>query len=87
MNPIINIFWDNYCLKKLLFFAHFWLIMTEGNYTYEVELYCLWTHVDDSILLLNPILEKYGYAFVSIGIEELEKKNFRFDRLKTPLSR
>jgi hypothetical protein len=58
--------------------------MTEGNYTYQVESYCLMTQADASVLLLNPVLEKYGYAFLSVRIEELEKSFSDLVGLKPP---
>jgi hypothetical protein len=45
-----------------------------GNYSYEVESYAWILNVDKSILKLNPILEKHGYQFLVVSLEELELK-------------
>ena len=42
-------------------------------YSYEVEAYALMTQVDRSVLQLNPVLQKYGYEFVAINIQDLER--------------
>lgn len=45
-----------------------------GNYSYQVETYAWILNVDKSVLKLNPILEKYGYHFMVVSLEELEVK-------------
>ncbi len=40
---------------------------------FTVESYALFKNVDKSILGLNPLLEKYGYKFISFNLQELEK--------------
>jgi len=40
---------------------------------YIVETYAFYNNTDESILLLNPVLSKYGYKFISIGLQNLEQ--------------
>ncbi len=42
--------------------------------SYLVETYALYTNVDNSILKLNPIIEKFGYKFVAINLPDFEKR-------------
>lgn len=41
--------------------------------SYPVETYALYVNVDNSVLKLNPIIEKFGYQFVSINLSDFEK--------------
>jgi hypothetical protein len=58
--------------------------MSEATYSYKVESYALLTQVDKSLLLLNPVLDKWGYAFIVVGLEELEKSFFDLVGRKRP---
>jgi hypothetical protein len=46
----------------------------EGNYTYKVESYSVFFGVDESILLLNEIINPLGYQFIIFNLQELEEK-------------
>jgi hypothetical protein len=39
-----------------------------------IESYVLFINVDDSILQLNPVIEKHGYQFIFVNLEELENR-------------
>lgn len=41
--------------------------------SYQVETYGLYVNVDNSILKLNPIIENFGYKFVSVNLADFEK--------------
>ena len=41
--------------------------------SYEVECYTLFKNVDETILKLNPIIEKKGYEFIAFDFAELER--------------
>ncbi|PZR28672.1 MAG: hypothetical protein DI535_05925 [Citrobacter freundii] len=45
----------------------------ERTYSYEAESYAVFTNLDSSILLLNPLLETFGFRFVRFRLDELEK--------------
>jgi hypothetical protein len=44
------------------------------TYSYPVETYSWILNVDKTILKLNPVLEKYGFHFIVVSLEELERK-------------
>lgn len=46
------------------------------SYEYIVESYALFNCVDIGILKVNRLLEKYGYQFISISMEDLERDFF-----------
>lgn len=46
----------------------------ENVTTYELETYCMFKNVDESILKLNQIVQKDGYEFVGFTALELEQK-------------
>lgn len=47
--------------------------MKKKEKSYEVECYALFKNVDETILKINPILEKTGYEFIALDLVELEK--------------
>lgn len=42
------------------------------TYSYPVETYSWILNVDKTVMKLNPILEKYGFHFIVVSLEELE---------------
>lgn len=44
------------------------------NYSYSIESYSWITNIGDTIFKLNPLLKSYGYQFVFVRLEDLEKK-------------
>jgi len=43
------------------------------TYTYAVESYALIVNLDNSILKFNNVLKSYGYEFIRVSLEELDK--------------
>jgi len=46
----------------------------ENVRVYELEIYCMFTNVDETILHLNPTIRKDGFKFVGFSMVELESK-------------
>ena len=40
---------------------------------FTVQTYAVFNRVDKSILMLNDVIEKFGYKFICVDVEELEK--------------
>jgi len=55
---------------------------TDSIRNYSVETYAIFLNVDESILNLNPYIEKMGYMFISFDLKDLEQ-NF-FDLISFP---
>lgn len=47
--------------------------MTSTEKTFTIEGYAVFRNVDSSVLLLNPVLEDYGFKFVTISVAEFEE--------------
>jgi hypothetical protein len=47
--------------------------MQAGTYNYPIESYALILNLDNSVLKLNYVLQPYGYEFVKVNLEELDK--------------
>ena len=56
--------------------------MTKNIQKLDLEAYVLFKNVDESILKLNPILEKYGYRFIEVPLEKLESDFFDLFNLR-----
>lgn len=55
---------------------------TDSIRNYSVETYAIFLNVDESIINLNPYIEKLGYIFISFNLKDLEQ-NF-FDLITFP---